>query len=247
MPGRDHDGSRILDFGCGPGHDLVDFLEFSKPQTLVGADVSPTAMAIARQRVLLHPGGSSVEFIDCGDLSLFKARLGERTQFDYIHCSGVLHHVVSAINVLNTLKSLLAPSGRIRLMVYNRDSIWRNFYVPYVLQHRRRAIDPRLNLDDAFRKSTDGPSCPISNSYDEETIRALAESVGFHCEVIGTAISTHEINIWQSYGPVALADPKASPAVSCFIRSLKTDATGTLSIKAGSLAGINLVVELTHP
>lgn len=36
-------------------------------------------------------------------------------------------------------------------MVYNRDSFWQNFYVPYVLKVRRRAIEGTLSLDDALR------------------------------------------------------------------------------------------------
>lgn len=245
MPVEGHDGNRILDYGCGPGHDLIGFLEHSSPELLVGADVSPTALELARQRVRLHPGGESVVLLDCDDPNVFLYQLGEHLKFDYVHCSGVLHHVANPTNVLRTMKSVLAPNGRIRLMLYNRDSIWRNFYVPYVLQGWLRQIDPRLELDQAFQRSTDGPSCPIADSYNIVSISALAVSLGMRCEKVGTAISAHELDIWRTYSRIALSDRRVSATVREFMRGLTEDDSGVPLNHEGWPAGINLVVELT--
>ena len=40
MPVNQADGLVVLDYGCGPGNDLVGFGHFSNPKKLIGADVS---------------------------------------------------------------------------------------------------------------------------------------------------------------------------------------------------------------
>src|SRR5262245_30130033 len=44
----------ILDFGCGPGNDLVGFGTLSKPAKLIGMDVSTTSLTEAESRLQLH-------------------------------------------------------------------------------------------------------------------------------------------------------------------------------------------------
>jgi hypothetical protein len=242
MPVSGHDGKRILDYGCGPGHDLVGILEHSRPGLLVGADVSPTARAIAARRVLLHPGGSQAVIVSPEEHEGLSA--DDLGHFDYIHSSGVLHHIEDPLEVLQVFTTILAPDGRIRLMVYNRDSIWRNFYVPYVLQHRRRAIGRSVDLDNAFRMSTDGPNCPVSRSYDAQSLRALARTAGLECEVIGVSMSQHELRIWRDYREVAGRDRVTPPSVRHFMESVVMDDSGLPLDASGNRPGINLVVEL---
>ena len=47
MPVTGKDGRVILDYGCGPGHDLVGFGLRSKPTRLIGMDVSTSSLAEA--------------------------------------------------------------------------------------------------------------------------------------------------------------------------------------------------------
>src|SRR5947207_1264463 len=54
MPLDRLDGKTVLDFGCGPGHDLVGFGSFSKPARLVGVDLSSVSLGQASRRVALH-------------------------------------------------------------------------------------------------------------------------------------------------------------------------------------------------
>lgn len=51
MPVAGFEGKDILDYGCGPGNDLVGFSHFSKPNRLVGIDVAPTSLAEAYHRM----------------------------------------------------------------------------------------------------------------------------------------------------------------------------------------------------
>ncbi len=41
MPVDGQDGKIVLDYGCGPGNDLIGFGIHSKPSRLIGVDVSP--------------------------------------------------------------------------------------------------------------------------------------------------------------------------------------------------------------
>jgi SAM-dependent methyltransferase len=88
MPVRGADGKTVLDYGCGPGNDLVGFGRFSKPARLIGMDVAPTSLDEARRRLALH--GIDAEFVlireDDARLPL------EDGSVDVVHSSGVLHH-----------------------------------------------------------------------------------------------------------------------------------------------------------
>jgi ubiquinone/menaquinone biosynthesis C-methylase UbiE len=54
MPVAGYDGKAILDYGCGPGHDVVGFAHFSKTARLIGMDVSTTSLASID---LIHSSG----------------------------------------------------------------------------------------------------------------------------------------------------------------------------------------------
>jgi SAM-dependent methyltransferase len=43
MPVAGFDGKAVLDFGCGPGHDVIGFAIYSSPARLVAADISPAS------------------------------------------------------------------------------------------------------------------------------------------------------------------------------------------------------------
>src|SRR5262245_47283104 len=44
---NDHSGKTILDYGCGPGHDLCGFLLYSNPAKVYGVDISHKVLSLA--------------------------------------------------------------------------------------------------------------------------------------------------------------------------------------------------------
>ena len=88
MPVSGQDDKVVLDYGCGPGNDLVGFTEFSNPSKLYAVDVSKTALEAAKQRLALHE--KNAEFIQI-DESVNEIPVPSES-IDYIHTSGVLHH-----------------------------------------------------------------------------------------------------------------------------------------------------------
>jgi ubiquinone/menaquinone biosynthesis C-methylase UbiE len=190
LPVSGHDKETILDFGCGPGNDLVGFLTYSKPARLVGADVSAPSLEEARSRLELH--GADLELI-----KLFESNAAlpfADGEFDYIHCSGVLMCTKEPDRILCEFNRVLKPRGYARLMVYNYDSIWLHLYVAYVLRNSNPLL-AGLPILEAFKKSTDGEDCPVNNCWTVARFTELAESAGFQCRHLGNAISLIEMSV----------------------------------------------------
>ncbi|WOH48842.1 class I SAM-dependent methyltransferase [Bradyrhizobium sp. sBnM-33] len=188
MPTNVEDNLSILDFGCGPGHDLVGFGVMSKPRRLVGVDVSASSLSEAEARLALHKIPAELVRIDIEQNSL----PFEDGAFDIVHTSGVLHHMAAPEKALREFRRILKPGGRARIMVYNRDSIWFHLYVPFVLQIEQGQFEG-LSPEDAFRRSTDGPDCPISRAYSKESFQSLVEPFGFKLVEYGSAVAAWEM------------------------------------------------------
>jgi ubiquinone/menaquinone biosynthesis C-methylase UbiE len=241
MPVKGHDQLDILDFGCGPGHDLIGLSNYSTPKSLVGVDVSETSVNIANRRLRMDPRFDNFKavLLEADDVLPFAD-----ASFDYIHSSGVLHHVSNLEGVLLEMKRVLRPGGKVRLMVYNEQSIWRNLYVPYVLQIRNRSIPRDWPIEEAFRVSTDGPMCPISKAYSFESFSAVASQAGFSTSYIGASMSDLENEVWSKYASDANRDLKLNEKYRNFVASVRQEGN-TLLMSNGRVAGINLVIELT--
>lgn len=238
MPVSGQDGKSVLDYGCGPGHDLVGFGVFSKPQRLVGIDLSPSSLAEAKHRLGVH--GINVELIQLkpGDTRLPL----DDNSFDYIHSSGVLHHTPDPAGLLREFSRILKPGGVARTMVYNYDSLWVHLYVAYhrtILQN----LYAEENIRDQFRRSTDGEDCPISNCYRPAEWMSLCDQAGFHVEFTGAAVSMHEMSLLSSRY-VAVQDRRLRAESRKFLLELHFDELG-YPLWNGQYAGIDACYLLT--
>ena len=83
---------------------------------------------------------------------------------DHINCSGVLMCTSHPEKIMSEFHRILKKNGTMRIMVYNRHSIWRNLYLAYDTQIKKGQF-AGLSVDDAFTRMTDGEDCPISRSY----------------------------------------------------------------------------------
>ncbi len=180
----------VVDYGCGPGNDLVGFYEFSKPERLIGLDVSEQALAVAKDRLKLHGCRAELYVIDD---ELNKIPL-EDNSVDLIHSSGVLHHVKNLGLAFEEIKRVMKVGGRLQVMVYNYDSLWLHLYTAFVHQIEMGLYDD-LTLLEAFQKTTDGPDCPISNCYRPKHFVELVSSFGMHGCFRGSAISLLELEL----------------------------------------------------
>jgi SAM-dependent methyltransferase len=220
LPVSGKDGMAVLDYGCGPGHDLVGFAHYSRPKRLVGVDISPSSLAEATERLKLHDAQAELVRLDYGAYDLpFDA-----ASFDYIHCSGVLMCIEEPARLLREFARLLTADGELRLMVYNHDSIWLHLYVAYVVQIENglyRDLPTRV----AFTRTTDGEDCPINAVWRPEEMIALGREAGFDAEFLGAALSLWELHILPRRH-IACLSPALPDESRTFLQGLRLDPQG---------------------
>ena len=233
MPVDGFDEKVVLDYGCGPGNDLVGFLEKSKTKRLIGMDVSSPSLELARKRVALHEG--EVDFIKINENSA-KIPL-DSGSVDYIHSSGVLHHVKNLDETLAELYRVLKPGGKLRVMVYNQDSIWFHLNTAYLQRLKLKNFGADTSLFDIFRTTTDGKECPISRVYKPSEFLTILNSHGFSGQYIGSAISAHELKIIERRFD-AILDIRFEKEHRDFLLELEFDSKKN-PLYQGHLAGID--------
>jgi len=237
MPVHNRDSMIVLDLGCGPGNDLVGLGTYSTPSRLLGADVSPIALNEARERLRLH--GIDAELTQLPKDSPILPYEG--SSIDYLHCSGVLHHMPDLAVALQECRRILRSSGEMRVMVYNYDSIWVHLYVAYI----KRIIEnlyADLDIAAAFARTTDGPECPISRAYKPRDFAREAEKCGFRCEFLGAGVSMWEMSLLHRRYE-AVMDRRLAREHRDFLLELDLDKRG-YPIYRGQYAGIDACFSL---
>jgi SAM-dependent methyltransferase len=220
MPVGGFDGKTVLDYGCGPGHDLVGFTVQSPAARLIGLDVSPTSLDQARERLRLHGKEPDLRRIDENDVALPI----EAASIDHIHCSGVLHHVPDPVRVLREFRRVLRPEGRVRLMVYNYDSVWLHLFAAYLYPSQYPEAKG-LPLRDVFRRVTDSPDCPISHAWTPADVAAMAREAGLAATHLGNAVAVREVALLTERFD-AILDPSLPAEHRNFLLALTFDSRG---------------------
>lgn len=132
---------------CAPGAEVVHL------------DLSSASLAVAQRRVERLATGN-VRFVQGSLLDLPESDLGD---FDYINCSGVLHHLPDPVAGARALAAALNPGGGMSLMLYGL--------------YGRRGIYDMQGIVDVLRRPDDGldtmvevtrgllGDLPVSNPY----------------------------------------------------------------------------------
>lgn len=111
----------VLDFGCGVG---MEARELHKAGNRVSvADVSGENLALASRVLGLadNPPVTTTCYLVIDEAPYFTAW---PSSFDVIHCSGVLHHIPWARDIMIRFHECLRPGGEVRLMLYS-DHGWK--------------------------------------------------------------------------------------------------------------------------
>lgn len=116
---------RVLVAGGGTGDCAIYLAEQLRdtPAEVVYLDMSQASMKIAKSRAKIRKL-NNITWVHDSLLNLPESNLGK---FDYISCTGVLHHLENPEAGLDALKSVLHPDGSIFLMLYaqhGRTSIY---------------------------------------------------------------------------------------------------------------------------
>ena len=232
LPTSGMDGLVVLDFGCGPGHDLVSFNHFSRPAKTYGVDVSTSSIAEARARLALH--GFSVELL-CHDVQSSPLPI-PAASVDVARSAGVLQHMPNPEAGIRELRRVLKPGGRFQVMVYNADSIWLHLLVGY----QRQIVDglyPGLDKRAAFAKTTDGETCPFARCYTREEFTKVVEPFGFKLLSFDAAIASEEMRQLPVRW-VALQDQRLDREGRLFLNALRFNDRGMPTYN-GFVAGVD--------
>lgn len=236
-----HDDQVVLDYGCGPGNDLLGFAIYTRARKIIGIDVSQKALQLASQRLALHHvDRDKIELILSSD-SLAKVPLSDDS-VDYIHCVGVLHHTSNPQSLLEDFYRVLRHNSYACVMVYNCDSLWLHLYTAYERIIVQGAFQG-LTAEAAFAKNTDGVNCPIARCYKAEEFASICNRAGFQCEYLGGYLSNIELKSYQKYAKSALRESRLADEHKKFIASITFDKEG-LPKHNGSHAGIGGVYRL---
>jgi SAM-dependent methyltransferase len=134
---RRPDQLTVLDAGCGTGDSAIFMAAQAPGARVVALDASAASLDVARGRARAR-GLTNVEFVQASLLDL--PRRGG-PGFDYIVCSGVLHHLPSPVDGLHALVEALRPGGGLGLMLYARHGRVPVYQVQELL-HRLGGTDP---------------------------------------------------------------------------------------------------------
>jgi SAM-dependent methyltransferase len=241
-----HDGEVIMDYGCGPGNDLVGYSIYTHAQKIIGIDISEKALRLAQHRLSLHRvDPRRIRLIRSSDTT--DAIPLDNDSVDFLQCLGVLHHTSHPEELLGELHRVLKPGGEGRIMVYNRDSVWLNLYAAYEKLIIQNAY-PGKNAYDIFHLTVDVEAdgtgkCPIARCHNWKEFSGICESIGFQTEYIGGYLSDVELNSMKKYLSTAMIDERLEQTHRGFLQALQMDRDG-LPMYQGKHAGIGGVYKL---
>lgn len=109
-------GKVILDAGCGTGYKALVLAKANPGAKVIGVDISPKSIDLARQRLDYHGYQDSVEFHVLAIEDLRQLGL----EFDYINCDEVLYFFDDIARGLAALGSVLKPDGIIRSNLHSK-------------------------------------------------------------------------------------------------------------------------------
>lgn len=99
--------------GCGVNQGVITALRFPRAR-VIGSDISVRSLDLCRQ---------IARQVNVGNLELREEsinRVDYQREFDYVICTGVIHHNAEPEVTLARLAAALKPTGLLELMVYNR-------------------------------------------------------------------------------------------------------------------------------
>jgi ubiquinone/menaquinone biosynthesis C-methylase UbiE len=110
-------GKRILEVGVGAGTDFLQWIRAGADA--YGIDLTEEAIAHVQHRLMLY--GLTAKEIKIGDAEAIPY---QQNMFDLVYCWGVIHHSPNTAQGLEELIRVAKPGGTIKLMIYNRNSLF---------------------------------------------------------------------------------------------------------------------------
>jgi 2-polyprenyl-3-methyl-5-hydroxy-6-metoxy-1,4-benzoquinol methylase len=172
-------GIRMLDAGCGRGRILSRLAALYPQSRFVGIDLSPDAIAYARQEAS-SAGLNNVEFI-AADLTDFD-KTAEPEAFDFITTFDAVHDQAKPLNVLKGIHRALKPDG-----VYLMQDIGGTSHVHKDIEHPIGTFLYAISCMHCMTVSLAQGGDGLGAMWGEEKTREYLERAGFR------SITTHRL------------------------------------------------------
>lgn len=155
----------VLVAGCGTGRQAIRLASYFNDLNIIAIDLSGRSLAYAKQQADKYKV-NNIQFIQADILEFSNFPM----LFDVIECSGVLHHMENPEQGLQSLNTLLSPTGVMKIALYSaaarkqvitfRDLITKN------KQQTGQELDQRLLRQALLMKQIPGNWSDIVNSPD---------------------------------------------------------------------------------
>ena len=166
----------VLVAGGGTGDAVIHMAEQLREfnARVIYLDMSMASMKVAKKRAKLRKL-KNIYWVHDSLLELPNMKIGK---FDYITCTGVLHHLSSPLDGLNALKSVLKNSGVMSIMLYGeygRTGIYQMQDLMRLVNGDEQNMQTKVDNTKAMINTL-----PLKNWYkrDENTFKAKIEEGG---------------------------------------------------------------------
>jgi SAM-dependent methyltransferase len=122
---------KVLEIGLGVGNEADEFVK--NKADYYGVDLTRSSVNFVRERLKKKYNYNTNKIIICDS----KKTPFKNNFFEIIYSFGVIHHSKNTEEIIQEIKRILKPGGKIFIMIYNRSSI---FYLIEILIFRRLII-----------------------------------------------------------------------------------------------------------
>jgi SAM-dependent methyltransferase len=241
-------GARIWVAGCGTNQAVMTALTFPDAQVL-GTDVSAGSLEVAAA----NAGRLGIGNLELREESIHQA--GHAEAFDYVVCTGVIHHTADPGGALAQLAAALRPGGVMQLMVYNRyhrtlttafQKAVRTllggggYRYPEELALARRFVHHfrgRGGMGEWLARFRDAPDAqladtliqPVEHSYTVESLEAMARAAGL--ELLAPFPSANDADEGALDWEMELGDPELQRAYDLLPDAARWQVTNLLLLE----------------
>lgn len=172
-------GKRVLEIGCGPGIDLV---QFARAEAKVsGIDISPHSVDLARKWLSINGCTAEVQVGDAERLPY------EDGQFDFVYSWGVLHHTPDIWQAVREIYRILKPGAQVCVMLYHKHSL---VALQSWLIYGLLACRPWRCVDDILATHMESPG---TRAFSRDEIRGLFSD--FADVSVETVVTPYDIRL----------------------------------------------------
>lgn len=157
----------VLDIGCGSGIDICEYAKYNC--NVFGIDITDKAVELSKQRLNILNFNGDINKYDGNNIP------HENEKFDLVRSNGVLHHSPNMEHILTEIYRILKPNGKLKLMLYNKNSILYYYSILYLRKYKTDNIDDnKLNRLEVLSKYSEyRTGCPYTTVYTQNTIKDM--------------------------------------------------------------------------